>query len=363
MRVAVLGVGLIGGSIGLAARQRLGAEVAGFDPDPATLERAVGVGALDRPAGSVADAVDGAEIVFCAAPVNSLADLVAEALEHAAAGAVVSDVGSTKRDLVARIADLPGGTRFIGGHPLAGAETAGVDNSTAELLDGARWDLTPTGSSEGVLLDRLHRFLTDLGARPQAIDADEHDRAMAAISHLPHVLANVLVSTASSSLAADHERRPAVGRSFRDSTRVAGANPAIWADIFAANGEVVAEQVDAVIERLADAAELLRDGSRERLGAWQAAAAEDRRLLLDSEIAGGPLLELRVAVENRPGIVADVALALARAGVNIEDMSLFPSEAGDSGAISLWVGGDAEAERAAEVVRGLGLQVAIATEG
>ena len=107
----------------------------------------------------------------------------------------------------------------------------------------------------------------------------------------------------------------------------------------------------------------MRDGSRERLGAWQAAAAEDRRLLLDSEIAGGPLLELRVAVENRPGIVAEVALALARAGVNIEDMSLFPSEAGDSGAISLWVGGDAEAERAAEVVRGLGLQVAIATEG
>jgi prephenate dehydrogenase len=362
MKVAVLGVGLIGGSIGLAAKSRLGAEVSGFDPDPDTLERAVGVGALDRPAGSVADAVTDAEIVFCAAPVKSLPDLVAEALESAPADAVVSDVGSTKRDLVERSASLPGGSRFIGGHPLAGAETAGVENSTAELLDGARWYLTPTEHSEGVLLDRLHRFLTDLGARPQAIDATEHDRAMAAISHLPHVLANVLASTARSSLVGDRERRPAVGRSFRDSTRVAGANPAIWADIFSANGEVVADEIDAVVARLTEAAELLREGSTERIGAWQSAAAEDRRLLLDSDLAAGPLLELRVAVENRPGIVAEVALALSRAGVNIEDMSLFPSEAGDSGAISLWVGGSAEAERAAEVVRGLGLAVSIAAE-
>src|SRR5918997_1550424 len=125
MRVAVLGVGLIGGSIGLAARRRLGAEVAGFDPDPEILERALALGALDRTAPSVADAVAESELAFCAAPVGVLPELVAEALATSET-AVVSDVGSTKRALVAHLADRADADRFIGGHPLAGAETAGV---------------------------------------------------------------------------------------------------------------------------------------------------------------------------------------------------------------------------------------------
>jgi prephenate dehydrogenase len=359
MTVALLGVGLIGGSIGLAARQRGGSEVVGYDPEPRTLERAAALGAVDRGADSVAAACAGAEVVFCAAPVASLPELAGEALSASGPETVVSDAGSTKREIVA---ELGGDERFIGGHPLAGAETAGVENARPDLFDGARWYLTPTERSSGILYDRLQRAVAGLGARPQAIDAAAHDRLMATVSHLPHVVANVLVAQAAAELTRDSERLPEVGPSFRDTTRVAGANPAIWGDIFASNRESVAAAIDDAVERLREAAELIRAGDRGAVAAWHASAAAQRRRLLEDDRAGGPLRELRVVVANRPGTVAELALALAEAGVNIEDMALHPAADMKSGAISLWVAGEAQAERAAALVRELGHAVS-APEG
>jgi prephenate dehydrogenase len=354
-RIAVLGVGLIGGSIGLAARRRLEAVVVGYDPDPATLERALEAGAVDRAAGSVAAACEGA-VVFCAAPVAGLAALVGEALAASGPETVVTDVGSTKRELVAA---LGGDERFIGGHPLAGAETAGVGNARAELFEGARWYLTPTELSSGLLYDRLQRTVVDLGARPQAIEPEAHDRLMATISHLPHVVANVLAAEAAAELTRDSERMPEVGPSFRDTTRVAGANPAIWADIFASNSEAVAAAVEAVARRLEEAAALIRSGDRDAVGAWHAAAGEDRRRLLEAELEAGPLRELRIVVANRPGTIAQLALTLSEAGVNIEDMALHPAPDMSSGAVTLWVSGEAGAARAQELVRELGHTVTV----
>ena len=358
-RVAVLGVGLIGGSIGLAARRRQ-LEVVGFGRTPATLERAVALGAIDRAAGSIAEACEGAEIVFCAGPVAALPDQAREALAACGEDTVVTDVGSTKGELVAA---LGGDERFIGGHPLAGAETAGVDNARADLFVGARWYLTPTDRSSGLLYDRLQRTVADLGARPQAIDPGAHDRLMATISHLPHVVANALAAEAAAELSRDSERMPEVGPSFRDTTRVAGSNPAIWADIFASNRAAVADSVEAVARRLGAAAELIRSGDRDAVAAWHAAAGEDRRRLLESDLEAGPLRELRIGVTNRPGTIAALALALGEAGVNIEDMALYPAPDMTSGAVTLWVAGDEQAERAAALVRELGHTVTVLGSG
>jgi prephenate dehydrogenase len=355
-KVAVLGVGLIGGSIGLAARRRLDAEVAGFDPDPGTLERALADGVISVAATSVAAACEGAEAVFCAAPVAGLPALAREALVASGPDTVVTDVGSTKREIVAALGE---DERFIGGHPLAGAETAGVGNARAELFEGARWFLTPTARASGLLYDRLQRTVAGLGARPQAIDPAAHDRLMATVSHLPHVVANVLAAEAAVELSRDSERMPEVGPSFRDTTRVAGANPAIWADIFASNSEAVAAAVESVARRLEEAAKLIRGGDREAVGAWHAAAGEDRRRLLEAELESGPLRELRIVVANEPGTIAQLALTLAEAGVNIEDMALHPAPDMSSGAVTLWVSGDAGAERARELVRGLGHTVTV----
>jgi prephenate dehydrogenase len=359
-RVAVLGVGLIGGSIGLAARRRLGAEVVGFGRNPATLARAVELGALDRAAASIAEACEGVDAVFCAGPVGALPAQAGAALEASGPETVVTDVGSTKGELVAALGD---DERFIGGHPLAGAETAGVENARADLFEGARWYLTPTDRSSGLLYDRLQRLVSGLGARPQAIDPEAHDRLLATISHLPHVVANALAAEAAAELSRDSERLPEVGPSFRDSTRVAGSNPAIWADIFASNRAAVADSVEAVARRLGEAAELIRGGDRDAVAAWHAAAGEDRRRLLESDLEAGPLRELRIVVANKPGTIAALALALGEAGVNIEDMALYPAPDMSSGAVTLWVAGDEQAERAVALVRELGHTVSVLDAG
>ncbi len=360
MKVAVLGVGLIGGSIGLAARERLGCEVVGWGPNSPTVDRAIELGAIDRAAASVEEACAGVDIVFCASPVSVLPELVRMALSASGPETVVTDAGSTKRELVATHSE---DERFIGGHPLAGAETAGVANARADLFEGARWYLTPAETSSGILYDRLQRAVAGLGARPQAIDAEAHDRLMATVSHLPHVLANVVAAQAAAELTRDSERLPEVGPSFRDATRVAGSNPSIWGDIFAANSAAVTAAIDDTITRLAEARELIRAGEPEAVAAWHAAAGADRQQLLETNLAGGQLQELRVVVANRPGTVAELALALGEAGVNIEDMALHPAADMRSGAISLWVAGTEQAERAASLVRDLGHSATVLSEG
>ena len=354
MTIAVVGVGLIGGSVGLAARERLGAEVVGFDPAPAALAAALEVGAVDRAAGSVAEAVAEAEAAFVAAPVGVLPEVVADVLAAAGDGCVITDVGSTKRTVVEAVDD----ERFIGGHPLAGAATAGVRHARAELFEGATWYLTPTAATAGVLYERLYRLLLAFGARPAALDAETHDRMLATVSHLPHVLANVLVAQAARTRTERDEPVPATGPSFRDITRVAGSNTAIWRDIYLANADALAAAIDDAVERLGAFRDTLRAGDGDAIAAWNDAARDDRRRLLEDDLAGGDVHELRVTVPNRPGVVAEVALALGRAAINIVDMALHPAPDRSSGYIVLWIAGAERAEQAEALVAGLGLPVA-----
>jgi prephenate dehydrogenase len=354
MRIAVIGVGLIGGSIALAARERLDAEVAGYDASREALEIARERGAVDRVCETPADAVASAEAVFVAVPVGALGRTVGEALACAPADCVVTDVGSTKRAVVAAHAD----PRFGGGHPLAGAETAGVQHARSDLFEGATWFLTPTPTTSGMLYERLHRLLRRLGARPAAIDPDTHDTILATVSHLPHVLANVLVTQAARALAAGDERLPATGPSFRDATRVAGAPSAVWTDIYLSNRDALADEIDHTIARLGEVRDVLRAGDAARINAWNDAAAADRRRLLEGQLAGGSLFELRASVPNRPGVIAQLALELGRAGVNITDMALYPAVDMSEGVVALWIAGEEPARRAQELVGQLGFPVA-----
>ncbi len=344
MIVAVVGVGLVGGSIGLAARERLGATVRGVDP---RADVAVARGAVDSAHEDLAEALEGAEAAFVAVPVDSLVDTVRAVLGAAPPGGAVTDVGSTKGAVAGACRDA----RFVGGHPLAGAEVSGVEHARADLFDDATWYLTPAADAQGVVLERLHRLLSGLGARPVVIDADAHDRLMAAVSHLPHVLANVLVARAARALG--DERVPATGPSFRDATRVAGANPSLWNGIYAANAPALADELDGAIAALEAVRDDLRAGAD--LTAWQQAAAEDRAALL-SALAAGPVRELRALVPNRPGVVAEIALALSHAGINISDMALSPSPGGERGEIAVSVP-EARAEEAAALVIELGFGV------
>jgi prephenate dehydrogenase len=350
MRVALLGVGLIGGSVGMAARHRLGAHVVGWNRSPAALAIALERGAIDEAVDDVAD-IGTADIAIAGVAVDALQDAVRE-LCDALPAAVVTDVGSTKGALVGAIDR----ENFIGGHPLAGAEATGVAHAREDLFEGATWYLTPRHETPGVLYERLAHFVAGLGAVPTAIAPDDHDRLMAAVSHLPHVVANLLVAQATEALGG--ETLPATGPSFRDATRVAGSNPALWAQIYAANRAALGMQIDDLVRRLGDVRTLLQTGSGD-LAAWQDAAAQQRRALLEVGLAGGggAVREIRAAVPNKPGVVAQIALALGRAGINISDMSLAPEADNRTGVIALWVRAD-EADRAIGLVVELGYPAA-----
>jgi prephenate dehydrogenase len=301
VKVAVLGVGLIGGSIGLAARRRAGVHVVGYDPDASALSRALEIGAIDEPASEIADAVADVEVVYVAAPVGTATQTARLALDAAGAECVVSDVGSTKREIVRAIRD----PRFVGGHPLAGAETAGVENAREDLFDGAVWYLTPAAGASAPAdatpppavdaapwaVERLRGLIECLGARPVAIDPDAHDRLMASVSHLPHVLANVLVAQAARAVEADggavESSALGAGPSFRDATRVAGANTAIWVDIYLSNRDALIAAIDEAVARLGEVRTALADGDSGALAAWNERARAEREQLQRAGLAPG----------------------------------------------------------------------------
>ena len=322
----------------------------GFDRDPGHLQRARELGAIDHMADSLGEALEGCELCFACAPVGVLPGLVRAALDAAEAGCAVTDVGSTKEQLLRAIDD----TRFIGGHPIAGAETAGVEHAREDLFQDAVWYLTPLERSQGLLYERLHRFIADLGARPVAIDPETHDRLVAVFSHLPHVLANVLVTQAAGRLLQHGEALRQVGPSFREATRVAGANTAMWSDIYLSNRAAIIEEIRQFERALDEVARRLAEGD---VASWNDVAREHRRALLEADVSAGPVHELRLTVPNRPGIVAQVALALGREGVNIVDMALAPAADLRSGAMTLWIAGDGPAERARELIGDLGFPV------
>jgi prephenate dehydrogenase len=303
LKVAVLGVGLIGGSIGLAARARAGARVCGWDPDAEACARALALGALDTCAADIAGAVAGADVVFVATPVGALAQTVRAALESAGAQTIVTDVGSTKRELLEAITDA----RFLGGHPLAGSELSGVAHAREDLFAGATWYLSapppvagsrspapgrstlPAGAvsascaaaAREAPYERLQPLIQSFGARPVAIDPDAHDRLMASVSELPHILANLLVAQAAAS-PGDPPRDFAAGPSFRDATRVAGSNTAIWTDIYLSNRDALLAAIDELTARLAQVRAMLAAEDGQQLAAWNERARAEREALLGS---------------------------------------------------------------------------------
>jgi prephenate dehydrogenase len=259
-RVSIIGVGLIGGSIGLAARRR-GQTVAGYDHDRAALDDALAAGAIDLAAADIAAAVADADLIFVCVPVSHVAAVAEEALVHALPTAAISDVGSTKLAIATAISD----SRFIGGHPLAGAEVAGVAQARADLFERAVWYLTPSEHAGDSQFESIQRFISEIGARPQVIAADEHDQTVAIVSHVPHVLANLLVQQVCE---LHGDTAVGVGPSFRDATRVAGSNTAIWTDIYVSNRQAIAHEINELTEGLAAAKTMIESGDRIGIAQW-----------------------------------------------------------------------------------------------
>ncbi len=268
--IAVAGFGLIGGSIALGVRERWPSiRLTGVDR-PAVLAHAAGSGAIDRQAASVAELGE-VDLVVLAAPVRQNLRLLREA---AGVRGVITDVGGTKRDIVAAASALPAGSAtFVGGHPIGGAEQGGFGFARADLFRGRPWVFTPAGSAPADTMDRLFALAEGLGARPATLDPAEHDRLMSFVSHLPQLVGTALMEAVGEAVGSDGLRL--AGRGLSDTTRLASSPSGIWRDVCAANADRIAEALDGLIGRLGEIRGQLRDGDAieaafERAARWRA---------------------------------------------------------------------------------------------
>ncbi len=335
-RVALVGTGLIGGSVGLALVAR-GFDVVGFDRDESRLARAKQLGAITEIAVSLDDLVVDVDLVVVAVPVGAIARTVVEALD--AGAAVVTDVGSVKGPVVAEVErERPDSSaRYVGGHPMAGSEQEGVDGADETLFVGSTWTLTPTANTDERAYTLVLRIVRDLGAEVVTVTPDHHDELVALVSHVPQLAASTLMDIATTN-EDDHRTmlRMAAG-GFRDMTRIAAGHPGIWPDILTTNRDAVLSALDIYIAALGDAREIVASGSREDLLTLLERARAARRNLPVGLSIATKLVELRMIVPDRPGVLAEVTTLAGRLGVNVVDVEIAHSGEGGAGVIVLIV--------------------------
>jgi prephenate dehydrogenase len=356
-RLAVLGTGLIGTSVGLAAKRAGVATVAGFDPDDAALAVAAERGAVDVQAATLDEALADATLAVVAAPVSQLTALLPSVLAASTGNTTVTDVGSTKAAIAAAAA---GSARFVGGHPMCGSESRGPEHATADLFEGATWFLTPVAGTAPASHRLVHGFVSGLGATPVAIEPEAHDRIVALTSHLPHALANLLVNQAGGTRVEGHDPLASAGGSLRELTRVAGANPRIWVDIFLENSEALGIALADHRRRVGQLEQALQAHDAGFLARWIGEASSNRRRLLSEAFPDpGALQQLHVHVPDRPGVLAAITQALGAARINIEDFELHHVSPERGGNLTVLVAGAEAAGRAAELLEEQGYGVVV----
>ena len=277
-RIAIVGVGLIGGSVGLGLKSRGGnCEVVGVGHRKETIDLALELKAIDRGTLDLTVGVSGADLVILAAAVSLIPELARRAMPHLKPSAVLTDVGSTKVYICSEISRFcrPDVT-FVGGHPLAGSEKRGVRFAKADLFRGCTWFLTPAESTREGVLRKLKRFCETLGARVATVSPPDHDRIVAATSHLPHLVAAAIVGSL------EKEARAFIGPGFKDATRIAGSDSLLWRDIFMTNRAQVLKAIERFEAELARFKQVLEDEDPEVLE-WMLREAASKRSGLDSE--------------------------------------------------------------------------------
>jgi len=268
-KLAVLGVGLIGGSFGLLCRKkRLARRVWGYSRRESTLKKAQSLGLIDQYSLRLKEVVEDADVVMLALPVEGILEMGEKIRPYLRDNAVVTDTGSTKAMIVQRMEKaLPPGTRFVGGHPIAGTENSGPEAAFAELFTEHNCLLTPTQGTDPQAVDLVRALWEETGALVSCMDPQEHDRLLANISHLPHMTAFALVNA----LSKRENEFPALfsytAGGLKDFTRIASSSPVMWRDICLHNGRAIVEAIEDLRRELAEISRYIRAGNGERLEA------------------------------------------------------------------------------------------------
>jgi len=353
-RVAVLGTGLIGTSVAMAAA-RAGCRVTGWDLDEDTVTRAAARSGLD-PRPRLEDAVAEADLVIVATPIGAVASIVAAAL-RSAPGAIVTDAASVKEHIVADVLhslmdEASASSRYVPGHPMGGSERSGPEHASASVVDGIVWVVAPHIGTAEAHARSVEAWIGRLGARPVRLTPERHDRLVAMVSHLPQVASTSLMGLAATEEADEPELLLLAAGGFRDLTRLAASQPALWSEILIANRDQVASAIDLFASRLLDLREAILQGDGAAVEGVFDRAKQARLGLATKPTVRSGVAVWQVEIPDEPGALARITAVLGEGEVNIEDLQIVHSPEGGRGTVHLTVAAGSAGSSAEVLTRG-----------
>lgn len=323
--VTIIGLGLIGGSLGLALKRDPEVQVTGYDQSFSTLEQAFRRGIIDRIATSMENACEHADVVIFATPVNTTVAIMQQAIDwQLKEDVILMDTGSTKGPIMDAAAELLGrGITFIGGHPMAGSHKSGVTAAKGHLFENAYYILTPDAQTDEEKVERLRQLLGPTKGKIVVLDAEEHDRMTAIVSHFPHLVASSLVGR----LSAQQQEQPFVNKlaagGFRDLTRIASADPVMWRDITTQNREELLKQLDGWLEEMGNVRAMLTSNDPAEIYDYFASAKQFRDdLPITSQGAFYTTFDLHIDIPDHPGIISEITKILADERISLTNIRI-----------------------------------------
>lgn len=359
-RITVIGLGVIGGSLGLALKRKFPQVlVSGVDVTGEIIDEALKRQVIDQGTTNPAEGVEGADLVILAAPMPTMEAICQQIAPCLKKGAIVTDTGSTKTKMVELMADiLPTSVCFLGGHPMAGSEKTGLAGATELLFENAAYLLTPLPDCPQESIDIVQELVEGLGAHVIMLTPEEHDRKVAAVSHLPHVVACALARTLGVMENKESGYFPLTAGGFRDTTRIAVSDSTMWTDILLQNSQAILPVLSSFQQSLEKLREALVNQSPEQLGKLLQEAVESRTQLPTGMKSILPeLFELAVMVPDQPGAIAELTVLLGEQKINISDIEIMRVREENGGTIRLGFTMEDQRDMAAKVLRERGFGV------
>jgi prephenate dehydrogenase len=323
-KVTIIGLGLIGGSLARALRERLGIiDITAINRSTDPIKRAVEDGSISRGFNELNDFVWDSDIIFICTPVKRAVDYIEIIAKKVKPGCIITDVGSTKSEIIEYINNMPDAPVFIGGHPMAGTEKTGYSSGFSHIFENAFYILSPSKTSTTTSLQLLTDLVMGIGAIPVTIEAHEHDKITACISHVPHIIASALVNLVKENDSSDSKMQLLAAGGFKDITRIASSSPEMWENIVSSNTEEIGGVIESFIEILEKFKHFMKSSNSDNIYGFFKLAKEYRDSFTNTKKGLiNPVYEIVVDVIDKPGIIGEIASILANNSINIKNINI-----------------------------------------
>jgi prephenate dehydrogenase len=347
-KIAIIGLGLIGGSIAKALKDRLNITcITAVDNNESSIRQAISEGYIQEGFTELNDSVYNSDIIFLCTPVKYTLEYLTLLCGNVKESCILTDTASTKKEIIDYINSLDNPPCFIGGHPMAGTEKAGFASSFSHLFENAYYILSPSKNSPKEALELLTEIVEGIGAIPVKLDAKEHDIITATISHVPHVIASALVNLVKQSDSPERKMQVLAAGGFKDITRIASSNPQIWESIILSNRQEVKETLNKLVKTISTFIEYIDNNNSSNIYNFFESARNYRNTFSNNRIGLiDPQNELIIDVVDKPGIIGEIATLLGKNGVNIKNINVSNSREFEQGCLRITLP-DSESVKAA----------------